>query len=107
MAAAHVTIRSKPPSDDFATLQFRFGATVKSFRIGLGLSQEELAWRASMHRTYLADIERGGRNISLTRIARLVQALGITLPDFFAALAKASPAINSPTRRSRARAKSS
>lgn len=92
--------------DDFAGLQFQFGATVKSYRMGLGLSQEELAWRASMHRTYLADIERGGRNISLTRIVRLVQALGISLPDFFTALAKTSPVATAATSRVRGREKS-
>jgi len=39
-----------------------------------------------MHRTYLADIERGKRNISLSSIVKLVRALGVTLPEFFQAL---------------------
>jgi transcriptional regulator with XRE-family HTH domain len=56
---------------------------VRTYRQRLGLSQEELAWRAGMHRTYLADIERGGRNISLSNIVRLVNALGISLAKFF------------------------
>lgn len=63
-----------------------FGAVVRMFRKRLGLTQEELAWRAGMHRTYLADIERGGRNISLSRIVRLVAALEVSLPRFFLAV---------------------
>ncbi len=37
-----------------------------------------------MHRTYLADVERGARNLSLSSIARLVQAIGISMSAFFA-----------------------
>jgi transcriptional regulator with XRE-family HTH domain len=61
----------------------RFGATVKKYRQRLGISQEELAWRAQMHRTYLTDIERGARNLSITSIARLIGALGLSFRDFF------------------------
>jgi transcriptional regulator with XRE-family HTH domain len=64
-------------------LKSRFGVVVKTHRQRLGISQEELAWRAEMHRTYLADIERGKRNISLCSIVRLVNALGVTLAEFF------------------------
>lgn len=66
-----------------AALKSRFGVVVKTHRQRLGISQEELAWRAEMHRTYLADIERGKRNISLCSIVRLVNALGVTLAEFF------------------------
>ena len=67
-------------------VQARFGAVVRRYRSRLGISQEELAWRADMHRTYLADIERGMRNVSLLRIVRLVDALGLTLGRFFSAM---------------------
>ncbi len=59
---------------------------VRIFRQRLGISQEELAWRANIHRTYLADIERGRRNLSLSSIARLVSALGVSLAEFFFAV---------------------
>jgi len=52
---------------------------VKSHRQRLGITQEELAWRASMHRTYLADIERGVRNITLRSIENLAQALQLSI----------------------------
>jgi CheY-like chemotaxis protein/DNA-binding XRE family transcriptional regulator len=65
----------QPESD----LQARFGAEVRSRRQTLGISQEELAWRADLHRTYIADIERGGRNITLRSIASLARALEVSV----------------------------
>lgn len=58
-------------------LQARLGAAVRDYRTKLGITQEELAWRADMHRTYLADIERGSRNITLRRMANLARALRV------------------------------
>ena len=62
-------------------LQARFGAAIKAHRLRLGVTQEELAWRADLHRSYLADIERGGRNVTLCSIVNLARALQITLPE--------------------------
>jgi CheY-like chemotaxis protein len=74
-----------PKQDHFPNeslvLQARFGAAVKSHRLRLGVTQEELAWRADLHRSYLADIERGGRNVTLCSIVNLARALQITLTD--------------------------
>jgi CheY-like chemotaxis protein/DNA-binding XRE family transcriptional regulator len=50
----------------------------------LGITQEELAWRADLHRTYLADIERGARNVTLRTVANLAKALHITVGNLFA-----------------------
>ena len=44
----------------------------------MGITQEELAWRADMHRTYIADVERGARNVSLRSIVSLAKALELT-----------------------------
>lgn len=52
---------------------------MRSHRQQLGITQEELAWRADLHRTYIADIERGGRNITLRSIASLANALQIPI----------------------------
>lgn len=60
-----------------------FGRAVKACRHHAGLSQEELAWRAGLHRTYVSDIERGARNPSLTSIEKVVRGLGITLASLF------------------------
>jgi CheY-like chemotaxis protein len=65
-------------------VQSRFGAAVRFLRKGQGLSQETLAGRAGLHRTYVADVERGARNLSLASIEKLAQALGIPLPALFA-----------------------
>ena len=50
----------------------------------MGITQEELAWRADIHRTYLADIERGARNVTLRSIANVAKALQITIGHLFA-----------------------
>ncbi len=59
------------------------GAMVRQYRNRLGLTQEELAWRADIHRSYVADIERGGRNITLRSVASLAKALQISLGMLF------------------------
>lgn len=55
----------------------RFGSRVRAERERLGVSQEELADRAGMHRTYLGGVERGERNVGLLNVLRIARALGI------------------------------
>jgi CheY-like chemotaxis protein len=69
---------------DAPDIKSRFGTAVRTRRKQLGLSQEELAGRAGLHRTYVADIERGARNLSLANIEKLAHALGTTIPVLFA-----------------------
>ncbi|MBI4769958.1 MAG: helix-turn-helix transcriptional regulator [Chloroflexi bacterium] len=59
----------------------RFGRAVRRRRVMLGLSQEELAERAALHRTYISDIERGNRNLSLENIEKLALALDLTVSE--------------------------
>jgi transcriptional regulator with XRE-family HTH domain len=61
----------------------RFGDAVRDRREALALTQEEFADRAGIHRTYLSDIERGTRNVSLINIERLSDALAIELSELF------------------------
>lgn len=61
-----------------------FGAAVRQRRGRLGISQEELAGRAGLHRTYISDVERGARNVSLESIHRLAAALQIPMSLLFA-----------------------
>lgn len=61
----------------------RFGFAVKVRREKLGLTQEDLADKAGIHRTYLSDIERGSRNVSIVNIERLALALGMKLSALF------------------------
>ncbi|MBM7129638.1 helix-turn-helix domain-containing protein [Dyella mobilis] len=53
----------------------KFGDTVRRMREAAGISQEELAARCGLHRTYVGSVERGERNISLANIVRLARAL--------------------------------
>jgi CheY-like chemotaxis protein/DNA-binding XRE family transcriptional regulator len=56
-----------------------FGTSVRTWRGRLGISQEELAGRAGLHRTYICDVERGARNVTLRSIEKLAQALEISV----------------------------
>jgi transcriptional regulator with XRE-family HTH domain len=59
------------------------GDVVRKRRLALDLSQEELASRAGVHRTYLSDIERGARNITITVLSRLADALEVKVSRLF------------------------
>lgn len=54
---------------------------LKELRTSAGLSQEELADRAGLHRTYVSSIEGGKRNVTLENIFALAEALGATPAD--------------------------
>ena len=60
-----------------------FGGAIKHYRKQIGLSQERLAEIADLHRTYVSDIERGNRNVSLTNILKLCTALQVTPARIF------------------------
>ena len=59
----------------------QFGATVKKLRKSKGWSQEELAKKAGLHRTYIGSIERSERNVSLINIERIANALHVTIKE--------------------------
>jgi two-component system, response regulator len=54
---------------------------IKQQRSALGISQEELAARAGLHRTYVSEVERGERNPSITSVEKLAQALQISITN--------------------------
>jgi len=57
----------------------QFGNKVKQLREKKGWSQEELARRAGLHRTYIGSIERSERNISLINIEKIAKALEVKI----------------------------
>lgn len=66
-----------------------FGAVVRDRRKALDdMSQEELADRAGLHRTYIGGVEQGRRNLSLLNIMKIAKALEIEPEDLFAAISK-------------------
>lgn len=63
-----------------------FGAVLREHRERAGLSQEDLADNAGLHRTYVGLLERGKRNPTLDVAQRLGSALGVTLTALVAAV---------------------
>jgi ribosome-binding protein aMBF1 (putative translation factor) len=71
LKSGHSMARSagrQPPAD-------LFGKRVRTRRLDLGMSQEALAERSGLHRTYIGSLERGERNVALLNILRLADAL--------------------------------
>ena len=64
-------------------IEKQFGKRVRELRLARNLSQEGLAFKARMHRTYMGGIERGERNPSLKNIAAIAKALDVTLSQLF------------------------
>ena len=56
-----------------------FSQNVRKARLAKGLSQEDLAELASLHRNYVGGVERGERNISIDNMEKLAKALGSTI----------------------------
>ena len=59
----------------------RFSQNVKTLRLQKRWSQEELARRADLHRTYIGAIERHERNVSLVNVERIAKALKVSVKD--------------------------
>ncbi len=55
----------------------RVGLNLKRFRQELGLSQEEFAFKAGLHRTYISGVERGVRNPTILVLEEIALALGV------------------------------
>lgn len=70
--------RARPPSHRLA-----FGQRIRELRKQRGLSQEALAEKAGLHRTYVGSVERGERNISLDNIYVLSDALEVSVRSLF------------------------
>jgi transcriptional regulator with XRE-family HTH domain len=57
------------------------GAAIRNARISRGISQEELAHRASIDRSYMSSIERGGQNPGILSVVRIAHAMEMTLAE--------------------------
>lgn len=63
------------------TAMILFGKNVQAARQALGISQEELAFRAGLHRTYIGMVERAERSISLQNAKKIADALNLKLDN--------------------------
>ncbi|HEY0323802.1 MAG TPA: helix-turn-helix transcriptional regulator [Pyrinomonadaceae bacterium] len=61
----------------------KFGERVREERLNQGLSQEALAEKAGVHRTYIGMIERAEKNITLTNIEKIAKALDVDISSLF------------------------
>jgi len=69
--------------DEVRAQHLRFGQRVRDLRQARGLSQEELADAAGLHRTYVSSVERGQRNVGLDNILAIAVALGVPASELF------------------------
>lgn len=60
---------------------WKFGSAIKTERRRRAWSQEELAHRSGLHRTYITDVERGVRNMTVETITKLSNALGVSMTE--------------------------
>lgn len=64
-------------------IRVKFGKTLRRLRKNQGVSQEVFADKCDLHRTYISDIERGERNVSLENIEKIANVLNIQVSELF------------------------
>lgn len=64
-----------------ADIRGLLGNRVKKIRQKRKMSQEKLAFESNLHRTYISDIERGSRNVSIKNIEKIAKALKVSLKE--------------------------
>ena len=64
-------------------IKIKVGQRIKELRKTILLSQESLANKADVDRTYVTDVENGRRNVSVEILERLIKALEVTVSEFF------------------------
>ena len=65
------------------SIKVKVGQRIRELRTQIGISQEALANKAEIDRTYVTDVENGRRNISIENLEKLVVALEVQFKDFF------------------------
>lgn len=64
-------------------IRVKFGSTLRRLRKDRSISQEAFAGKCDLHRTYISDIERGERNVSLENIEKIAKVLNIQISELF------------------------
>lgn len=74
-------------------IRVRFGKTLRRLRKNQGVSQEVFAAKCDLHRTYISDIERGERNVSLENIEKIAAVLNVQVSELFREVEKENEGI--------------
>lgn len=74
-------VHTKISKMDKSNILEKFGEKIKEYRKLKGLSQEQLAEKANLHRTYIGMIERAEKNITLLNIEKIANALDVKITD--------------------------
>lgn len=64
-------------------IEEKLGLKIKQLRNKIGISQEELAFRCDLHRTYISSVELGKRNVSIRNIEKIALALNVEIIELF------------------------
>jgi transcriptional regulator with XRE-family HTH domain len=64
-------------------IQVRIGLRIKELRTAKNLTQEAVAFKADIDRTFMNHVENGRRNVSIGTLEKIVNALEITIKEFF------------------------
>jgi transcriptional regulator with XRE-family HTH domain len=64
-------------------IKLKVGQRIRVLRKELGLSQEALAYKSEVDRTYMTDVENGRRNVSIEILEKIIKALEVSFSDFF------------------------
>ena len=67
-------------------IRAKIGLRIRELRKAKGLSQEQLALKAEIDRTYMASVENGKRNVAIVNIEKIINALDTSFKDFFSGL---------------------
>ena len=64
-------------------IKLKVGQRIRTLRKEIELSQEALAYKAEVDRTYVTDVENGRRNVSVEILQKVILALGVSISEFF------------------------
>lgn len=64
-------------------IKLKVGLRIKELRTQKNITQEGLAWKAEVNRTFMNQVENGRKSVSVTVLEKIVDALGVSFQDFF------------------------
>jgi transcriptional regulator with XRE-family HTH domain len=64
-------------------IKMKVGFRIKELRTQKSITQEGLAWKAEINRTFMNQVENGGRAVSIAILEKIIEALGVSFQEFF------------------------